>query len=152
MSNPSNLRKRAFTILGIAVGAGALLFITAGGIGQNLVYYWSPADLTGAGDKAYGATIRLGGQVVPGSIVRHGTSSIEFDVTDKKSTVHVKAKGVPPQMFREGIGVVIEGTMNRAGWFDGTRLMVSHDNQYKAPEDHGKADVKDLMKSTEGME
>jgi cytochrome c-type biogenesis protein CcmE len=152
MTDRNRLRKRAWSVLAIAIGVGALLFITVGGIGENLVYYWAPSDIVNAGDKAVGATIRLGGQVVPGSIRQQGTSSLEFDVTDTRANVHVKANSVPPQMFREGIGVVIEGTMNKAGYFEGNRLMVSHDNQYKAPEDHAKSDVKDLMKSTEGLQ
>jgi cytochrome c-type biogenesis protein CcmE len=55
---------------------------------------------------------------------------------------------MPPQMFRDGIGVVVEGTMTREGHFEGKKLMVSHDNEYRAPED-GKVDVKALMRSLE---
>ena len=51
-----------------------------------------------------------------------GTSGLDFDVTDKHHTVHVKATGIPPQMFREGIGVVVEGTMSRGGFFQSDRL------------------------------
>ena len=40
-----------------------------------------------------------------------GASELEFDVSDGKAVVHVRSSGVPPQMFREGIGVVVEGTM-----------------------------------------
>ena len=48
--------------------------------------------------------------------------------------MHVQCtKSVPPQMFREGIGVVVEGTMTQAGHFESQRLMVSHDNEYRAP-------------------
>ena len=109
----------------------------SGGIGKNLVYYWGPTELRAAGDKAVGATIRLGGLVGPGSIVSaEGVSSLEFDVIDRQgASVHVKATGVPPQLFRERIGVVVEGTMTRAGHFEGSRLMVSHSNEYRAPGD-----------------
>ena len=61
----------------------------------------------------------------------------------------MRIHGVPPQMFREGIGVVVEGTMLRDGYFDGSRLMVSHNNEYRAP--HGKANAEQLIKSTEGV-
>ena len=105
-----------------------------GRIGENLVYYWTPTDLHKAGDKAYGATIRLGGMVAPGSIhAQNGTSAVEFDVKDEAGLVHVKSSGAPPQMFRENIGVVVEGTMVRGGYFKSDRLMVSHNNQYRAP-------------------
>jgi cytochrome c-type biogenesis protein CcmE len=57
----------------------------------------------------------------------HGASGVEFDVVDRAGAVtHVKCSGVPPQLFRERIGVVVEGTMTRAGYFEGHRLMVSH--------------------------
>jgi cytochrome c-type biogenesis protein CcmE len=140
-------RNRWFALLALAVAGAAFALITAGGIGENLVYYWGPSDVHAHGDKAVGATIRLGGMVGPGSIVLgEGVSSLEFDVVDGKSAVHVKATGMPPQMFRDGIGVVVEGTMTREGHFEGKKLMVSHDNEYRVPED-GTVDVKALMRS-----
>jgi cytochrome c-type biogenesis protein CcmE len=150
-------RTRLFALGALAVAAAAFALITAGGIGKNLVYYWGPKDIQSAGEKAVGATIRLGGLVAPGSIVyAQGTSHLEFDVTDGHAQVHVKSKGVPPQMFRERIGVVVEGTMTRAGWFESQRLMVSHNNEYKAPKDgepgEGGVDVKALMRSLQEAE
>lgn len=141
------MKVRWAVILALLVAATAFAFIAAGKIGNNLVYYWSPSDLLHAGDKAYGASIRLGGLVKQGSLV--SKPDVQFDVTDLKSTVHVRIHGVPPQMFREGIGVVVEGTMLRDGYFDGSRLMVSHNNEYRAP--HGKANAEQLIKSTEGV-
>ena len=63
-------RGRWFAIAALAAAAGAFLAITAGGIGQNLVYYWGPTELHAAGNKAVGASIRLGGLVADHSIVR----------------------------------------------------------------------------------
>ncbi len=144
-------RNRWFAVLALAVAAGAFLVITAGGIGKNLVYYWGPTDLRAAGNKAVGATIRLGGQVGAGSVVfGQGVSSLEFDVVDGQSAVHVKASGMPPQMFRDKVGVVVEGTMTKAGYFEGRKLMVSHDNEYRAPGDRN-VDIKELMRSTRGL-
>jgi cytochrome c-type biogenesis protein CcmE len=54
-------------------------------------------------------------------------------VSDATSVVHVRSTGVPPQMFREGIGVVVEGTMTRSDYFECNRLMVKHGNDYQAP-------------------
>jgi len=148
-------KTRRFMFGAFAVAAVAFLFIAFGGINKNLVYYWTPTDLHAAGDKAYGATIRLGGMVAPHSVKgRTGTSGLEFDVKDASGIVHVKSSGVPPQMFRENIGVVVEGTMTRSGYFECSRLMVSHNNEYRAPKGGHAIDRKELqklMRSTEGL-
>jgi cytochrome c-type biogenesis protein CcmE len=89
--------------------------------------------------------------VAPGSAVYRDGSELEFDVVDGNARVHVKSSGVPPQMFREGIGVVVEGTMTPAGHFQCHRLMVSHSNEYRAPGKGEKADTRSLMRSTEGL-
>jgi cytochrome c-type biogenesis protein CcmE len=148
-------RNRLFMLGAFLVAGAALAVIAAGGISKNLVYYWTPTDLHAAGDKAYGATIRLGGMVVPHSVSRpNGVSGLEFDVKDATGIVHVKSTGVPPQMFRENVGVVVEGTMTRSGYFRCDRLMVSHSNEYRAPKGGHKMDRKELeklMRSTEGL-
>jgi cytochrome c-type biogenesis protein CcmE len=149
-------KTRMFMIIAFAVAAAAFIVIAWGGINKNLVYYWTPTDLHAAGDKAYGATIRLGGMVSKGSIkTLGGVSGLEFDVHDAAGIVHVKSSGVPPQMFRENIGVVVEGTMTRGGYFQCNRLMVSHNNEYKAPKGGHPIDKKELeklMRTTEGLE
>jgi len=149
-------KTRLFMVAAFAVAAIAFIVIAAGGINKNLVYYWTPTDLHKAGDKAYGATIRLGGMVAAGSIKnRTGVSGLEFDVKDATGIVHVKSNGVPPQMFRENIGVVVEGTMSRSGYFQCNRLMVSHNNEYRAPKaghPMNKEELEKLMKTTEGMD
>jgi cytochrome c-type biogenesis protein CcmE len=143
---------RLFLLIALAVAAIGFAVIAGSGISRNLVYYWSPTDLIHAGDKAYGATIRLGGQVAPGTVQMGNGSALDFDVTDRKTTVHVKSNGVPPQMFREGIGVVVEGTMMRPGYFQSDRLMVSHNNEYRAPKAGERIDAKELIKTTKGLE
>jgi cytochrome c-type biogenesis protein CcmE len=146
-------RSRWLAVAALAVAGLAFVALTVGGIGENLVYYWGPKELRAAGDKAVGATIRLGGMVAEDSVVfAEGGSGVEFDVTDYRQTVHVRSRGVPPQLFREGIGVVVEGTMTPAGYFESHRLMVSHGNEYRAPDDPGHADVERLIRSTEGLE
>jgi cytochrome c-type biogenesis protein CcmE len=145
-SDISRRKTRRFILVAVAgavLGFGA---IAASGINDNLVYYWTPADLVAAGDQAYGATIRLGGMVAAGSIRRTGGTGVEFDVKDGGAVVHVRSAGVPPQMFRDDIGVVVEGTMTRAGVFESRRLMVSHNNEYQAPKAGHPVDEEELQK------
>src|SRR5260221_12593993 len=140
-------RTRLFMILAVAVAAAGFAIIAASGINKNLVYYWAPKELNAAGDKAYGATIRLGGMVAPGTVKMGGGSALDFDVTDYKQSVHVKASGLPPQMFREGICAVLEGTMTRNGYLQSERLMESHNNEYRTPDKHQHIDHDQLIKS-----
>ncbi len=157
-SNSPDVRTRRrsgkwFALIALAIAALAFVVITAGGIGKNLVYYWGPKQLRAAGTKAIGATIRLGGLVAPGSVqYQKDSTNLEFDVVDGNAIVHVKSQGVPPQMFREGIGVVVEGTMTDSGYFQSERLMVSHGNEYQAPAEHENADMEQLIKSTKGID
>ncbi len=147
MSKERN-RRRILAVAAIVVAAGVLAFLAFGGIGENLVYYWSPSELESSGDKAIGATIRLGGLVEPGSI-QHSEDglTLRFAVTDGEASVPITTKSVPPAMFREGVGVVVEGSVNRAGEFETQRLLVKHDNQYQAPGEGEDLDMAEMMQS-----
>lgn len=104
-------------------------------------------DYHGPTCRTVGATIRLGGQVGKGSIRQLGASTLEFDVVDDHASVRVRTTSIPPQMFREEIGVVVEGTMTKAGYFESKRLMVSHGNEYQAPSEAEGAAIDELMRS-----
>jgi cytochrome c-type biogenesis protein CcmE len=151
-SDVARRKTRLFMIGAFAVAGIAFAVIAASGINKNLVYYWTPSDLQSNGEKAYGATIRLGGMVARGSIKRLGGSNVEFIVHDGKARIPVKTSTVPPQMFRENIGVVVEGTMLRSGSFESNRLMVSHSNEYKAPAKGHSMDKKELEKLMKSMD
>ena len=145
-------KTRWFMVGAFAVAGIAFALIAATGISDNLVYYWTPSDLRANGQRAYGATIRLGGMVAKGSIKKLGGSAVEFIVHDGKNRVAVKTSSVPPQMFRENIGVVVEGTMVPGGYFQSNRLMVSHSNEYKAPEKGHAIDRKELERMMKSVE
>lgn len=141
-------RRRLFIAAAALVATVALSYLAFGGLGENLVYYWSPSELKEAGNEAIGASVRLGGLVAPGSIQRGSDGlTLNFAVTDGKTEVPVYASAVPPAMFREGIGVVVEGTMGDDGTFVTRRLMVKHDNEYRAPEEGQQPDMDKLMES-----
>jgi cytochrome c-type biogenesis protein CcmE len=127
----------------------ALAWIAFGSLGENLVYYWSPTEMRDAGPKANGATIRLGGQVEAGSLKQEG-NVLRFRVTDGTVSTAVEATEIPPAMFREGIGVVVEGSLGDAGVFKSKRLMVKHDNEYRAPADGAMPDKTAMFGTLEG--
>ena len=146
-------QRRLILVVALLIMFGTLGFVSFGNLGENLVYYWDCSEVLDAGEEAYGATIRLGGVVKEGTLDWNAESNdLKFEVTDGASIVYVHATGAPPQMFREGIGVVVEGTMVKSpegGIFRSERLMVKHSNEYKAPEEG--VDSKDLYKTVEGL-
>lgn len=133
-------KNRLLGIGALGVAGVALAVIAFGNIGENLVYYWTPGELLTQGEKAYGPTIRLGGMVKPGSIEWNAEHTrLTFAVADSKdphaATVKVGCEQVPPQMFRENIGVVVEGTFDKSQVFKTQRLMVNHSNEYRPPKE-----------------
>jgi cytochrome c-type biogenesis protein CcmE len=110
-----------------ALLVGVLVFVIAM-LNSNLVYFNTPTELQ---ELAAGAQRhRLGGQVVAGSVTST-TDGVDFDVTDGRIAVHVIHQGAPPQLFQEGIGVVVEGTWDGA-MFHSDTMLVKHDEQYRS--------------------
>ena len=124
-------------LLLVAVAAVALIgfgFILAGGLDDNIVYFVTPTELMEKGTEAYDSPVRLGGQVAPGTVQWDADAlELTFRMTDGHSEVDVHSTGAPPQMFRDGIGVIVEGRLSRAGVFESDNLMVKHSNEYRAP-------------------
>ena len=130
------MKKRLMALGAVAVAALALGWVSMADLGENLVYYWTPSQLMENRDKATDeAIVRLGGMVVDGTFDWNpDTQTATFDVTDGQQTVHVKSTGNPPQMFREGIGVVVEGSLSADHVFHTEKIMVKHSNEYEAPD------------------
>jgi cytochrome c-type biogenesis protein CcmE len=121
----------------LLLAAGGLTFLVIGGVEKNLVYYLTPSELLAKGDTGVGANVRLGGMVQKDSINwQPESTTLSFTVTDKEATISVRASAIPPEMFREGIGVIVEGSLQEDGVFTTNRLMVRHSNEYKAPGDN----------------
>jgi cytochrome c-type biogenesis protein CcmE len=119
--------------LGGAIILAALSFLIYQGISNNLVYYITPSELLAKGAAAQGQSFRLGGQVRPHSVTWNPiTQVVHFVLQDPKGAVSVTSHGQPPELFREGIGCVVEGTY-RQGVFQATTLMVKHSGDYQAP-------------------
>ncbi len=124
------MNKKIPIAVALGLAAVGLIYLLMGQVGENLVYYWTSSELLEAGDKALGANVRLGGMVEADSIEFDKSSlSLSFRVTDGSTSVPVHGTGMPPQMFREGIGVVVQGTLTEAGEGNSDRLLVKDDNQ-----------------------
>jgi cytochrome c-type biogenesis protein CcmE len=136
------LRRRAGLVGAATVMACTFAYLLYGGLGDNLVYFVTPSELLARGPEAHGAPVRLGGEVKPGT-VRWDAAALDlrFDLTDGEGVVAVRARSAPPQMFRDGQGVVVEGRWTSAGVFESTNLMVMHSNEYRAVEGSAEKDA-----------
>ena len=134
MMNPARKRKLLFVSFALTILAIATLLIMYA-LRQNISLFFSPDQLV-RGDAPMHRSIRVGGMVVPGSIRRSATSlNIQFDITDYKKTIHVHYRGVLPDLFREGQGVVAQGLFNReTQQFNAREILAKHDEKYMPPE------------------
>lgn len=126
--------KKPWIIGGALVIVAVFAWLLFGGLEKNVVFFLTPQELLAKGREGVGVPVRLGGQVKPGSTKWDAkTLDLRFTVTDLKREIPVQSTGAPPQMFRDGMGVVVEGRYTPSGVFQATNLMVKHSNEYRAP-------------------
>lgn len=124
-------RRLAFVGLGLAILAfAAALVLNA--IEDSLVFFHSPSDVVEQ-KVAADRRLRLGGLVETGSVERGTSADVRFRVTDLAHTVPVVYRGMLPDLFREGQGVVVEGRL-RGGVFEADQVLAKHDENYMPPE------------------
>ena len=115
-----------------ALFAAAALVLTA--FEENLVFFYAPSDLATQQVPA-GRHFRLGGLVEEGSVERRADGvTVAFRITDLDQTVPVTYRGLLPDLFREGQGVVAEGTLDESGTFVAREVLAKHDENYMPPE------------------
>ena len=126
-------RRLYFVIAGMAllgVAAGLVLYA----MNDTLVFFYSPSELL-AKQVPPGRTLRIGGLVETGSVARDADgTTVHFRVTDTAKTVAVVYQGILPDLFREGQGVVAEGTMSQDGVFVAAEVLAKHDENYMPKE------------------
>ena len=114
-------------VLGVAVG----LVLYA--MRDSIVFFYSPTEVAEM-KIAPGTRFRLGGLVETGSVVRGEGTTVRFVVTDQAKTLPVTYTGVLPDLFREGQGVVAEGTLEPDGTFHADNVLAKHDENYMPQE------------------
>ena len=132
--SPAAARKRrrlwvvaiAMALLGVATA----LILTA--FRDSIVFFYTPSEVAEKSLPA-GRAMRLGGLVEDGSVTRSG-ETIAFKITDLKASLPVTYKGVLPDLFREGQGVVAEGAFGKDGVFQARQVLAKHDETYMPPE------------------
>jgi cytochrome c-type biogenesis protein CcmE len=114
----------------LLLGASAALALSA--FEDSIVFFHSPSDIV-AKKVALDKRLRLGGLVEKGSVVKKKDAVVNFRITDTANTVAVTYKGILPDLFREGQGVVTEGRMV-GNVFKAEEVLAKHDEEYMPPE------------------
>ena len=109
----------------LTIAVGLILFALRG----SIVFFYGPTEMA---EKAppRGTHLRIGGLVKRGSLTYDGSSTVVFAVTDLKHDIKVSYTGLLPDLFREGQGVVAEGTVEGPGLFHADTVLAKHDERY----------------------
>jgi cytochrome c-type biogenesis protein CcmE len=136
MRRKERLRFILFVLACLALSAALSLYA----LKDNISYFRSPSDLRllqgeNAAAAAPGHVFRLGGLVKEGSVRRDAEEvAVSFVVTDLKNDVAVVYRGILPDLFREGQGVIATGALDHKGVFIADKLLAKHDENYMPPE------------------
>lgn len=126
-------KRMALIVGGVAV-LGIAVALVMSAFQQNLVFFFSPTQVA-ANEAPQGRAFRVGGLVEEGSVARAADGvTVTFKVTDTAHTVPVAYKGILPDLFKEGKGVVAQGKLGPDGVFQASEVLAKHDENYMPPE------------------
>jgi cytochrome c-type biogenesis protein CcmE len=123
-------KQRRLILIGGSLGVLAVaVALVLNALSDSIVFFNSPTDVV---EKhiAAGSRIRIGGLVKDGSVQRGDNLRIRFEVTDGKNEVAVRYQGIVPDLFREGQGVVAEGSLEPGGTLVADTVLAKHDERY----------------------
>ena len=127
-------RKRLSIILFIASCLAVTIGLTVYALRQNINLFFTPTQIA-MGEVAVGQHIRVGGMVKEGSVLSRSDSlEVSFTTTDYANDVAIHYTGILPDLFREGQGIVVEGSIGSDGVFLASRVLAKHDENYMSPE------------------
>lgn len=123
-------KQRRLTLIGaagcvLAVALGLVLYA----MNDTIVFFNSPADIQ-AKNVQPGTRFRLGGLVKEGTVRRDGDQQVTFVVMDAQESIQVSYRGLLPDLFREGQGIVAEGVLESASVFRADTVLAKHDENY----------------------
>jgi len=126
--------KKLILIAMVVLALGAVAALVLNAFRSNLVFFFSPTQVVN-GEAPRERAFRIGGLVESGSLRREADGvTAHFRVTDTAQTIPVTYKGLLPDLFKEGKGVVAEGRLNSSGVFVAEQVLAKHDENYMPPE------------------
>lgn len=129
-------KKRMFTIVSLLTGLSLAVALTLISINENIDIFYTPTELIeGKGENKQkpfiGQKLRIGGMVVPGSVVRDETTlDVEFKLIDTGPLVTVRYQGILPDLFREGQGIIAQGILEQGNVIEAFEVLAKHDEEY----------------------
>jgi cytochrome c-type biogenesis protein CcmE len=126
-------QRRAVLLIGCLAIVGVAIGLVLTALRDTIVFFHTPSAVAEKGLQP-GQRFRLGGLVAQGSLKRGIGTDVEFAVTDTTKTISVSYRGVLPDLFREGQGVVAEGVLEQGGHFRADTVLAKHDETYMPPE------------------
>lgn len=130
--SPKHQKRLALALGAILLSAGvvaALLFT----LNENVQLYYTPSAIA-QGEAPLERPLRMGGMVVPGTILRGEDLAVSFMLTDGQAKVWVRYRGVLPDLFQEGQGVVALGAITPSGELRAVQILAKHDENYMPKE------------------
>ena len=126
--------KRMIWIAGGVAALAVAVGLVLNAFQSNLVFFFTPTQIAN-GEAPKNKTFRIGGLVEPGSVKREADgTTVNFRVTDNAKTISVAYKGILPDLFKEGRGIVAQGQVQGDGSFRDSEVLAKHDENYMPPE------------------
>jgi cytochrome c-type biogenesis protein CcmE len=126
--------KRLWIVISALAGLAAVVALVLVAFEDSIVFFYSPSDIVEK-EPPPGRRLRLGGLVEEKSVTRGADGvTISFRVTDTENTVPVSFRGMLPDLFREGQGVVAEGRLDESGVLIASQVLAKHDENYMPAE------------------
>jgi len=127
-------KKRLALIVLMVTGIGIGLGFALKALNENIMLFISPSDVA-QGKAPRDRLFRIGGMVVNGSVSRPGEGlTVQFELTDNVNNVTVRYRGILPDLFREGQGIIANGKLVEDGVFVAQEVLAKHDENYMPPE------------------
>ena len=143
------MSKNKRVLLGGIIILAAVSYLVIGGVNEAIVYFVTPSELKAKESASNDKFLRMGGMVVKGSLQKDLQKlTYKFDLTDGATNFPVVFKGVPPDLFTEGKGAVVEGRIGNDGVFQATTIMAKHAEEY-SPHADGKEAAKSFIPAKE---
>lgn len=128
----TNLHKKRIIVVATVTMLVALVVLLAlYALKENINLFYTPSNIYES--KSIPRTVKLGGMIVTGSVSYEDELGVTFSLTDMSATTKIHYRGILPDLFREGQGIVTEGSLREDGLFVATKVFAKHDESYMPP-------------------